>query len=40
MSEQKVKITSDEVFNLNLTYGCILSLYKVLQYLTDDDDVN
>lgn len=31
------KVVSNQLFNLNLTYGCILSLYKVLQFLRDDE---
>ena len=31
------KVHSTEIFNLNLTYGCILSLIKVLQFIKDSE---
>jgi hypothetical protein len=29
-------VKSEDIFNLNLTYGCILSIAKVLTYFKDD----
>jgi hypothetical protein len=33
------QIQSKDIFNLNLTYGCILSLIKVLQFIKDNERV-
>lgn len=30
-------IYSKDIFNLNLTYGCILSIFKTLQFIKDEE---
>jgi len=34
-----MRITSDNFFNINVSYGCMLSIYKVLSALIEDENL-
>lgn len=39
MKASETRVTSDDMLDINLTYGCILSIYKVLQFLKEDEEI-
>ena len=39
MKARETRVTSNDMLDINLTYGCILSIYKVLQFLKEDEEI-